>query len=40
MDQQPQWEIPEFEPLTDSDARADQADIPIRSGGGAGSIPG
>lgn len=32
MEQRQQWQSPEFDPLTDTDARADQADIPVRNG--------
>ena len=28
MDEKQKWETPEFEPLTESESRADQVDIP------------
>jgi hypothetical protein len=32
MNEMQEWETPEFTALTDSDARADQVDIPVRNG--------
>jgi len=29
-----EWETPEIEAITDTDSRADQADISVRNGGG------
>ena len=37
MDEKQTWETPEFEPLTESESRADRFDVPVRIGG---SIPG
>ena len=39
MDVKQTWETPEFEPITESDVRADQVDIPVRNGLGQGSVP-
>jgi hypothetical protein len=32
MNDKAEWETPEIEPLTDTDTRADQADISVRNG--------
>jgi hypothetical protein len=38
MNDRPEWETPEIEPLTDIDTRADQADVSVRNGEDPGSI--
>ena len=32
MSERIEWETPEIEAITDTDSRADQADIPVRNG--------
>ena len=32
MSELTEWETPKFEAITDTDSRADQADIPVRNG--------
>ena len=35
MNDKQQWQTPEFVALTDTEFRADQADIPVRNGNGS-----
>lgn len=39
MNEMQEWETPEFTALTDSGARADQVDIPVRNGVPGSQIP-
>lgn len=39
MDIKQRWEAPQFEALTESGIRADQADIPVRNGVPSSPVP-
>ena len=40
MNERTEWETPTIEAITDTDSRADQADIPVRNGSPASGDPG